>query len=164
MKTKVKDRRRGFTLIEVMIVIAIILALFALVGVALFNRYDRAKVDMTRAQIGNIKNAMDTFRLDFGRYPLDEEGVAVLWDKTLLDPDADDTKWTKYLKQPIEKDTWGNEWGYETLLDEETNEPGYRIWSLGPDGEEGSDDDIIDGVGLPPEDGLGGAGLEGGGG
>jgi general secretion pathway protein G len=132
--------RSGFTLIEVMIVLAIVLALAGLVGVVLFQRQDQAKVDLTKYDLQAIKKAMDFFRFDFGRYPTDEEGVAVLWDRELLGAEVDAAKYTEYLAEPLAEDRWGNEWGYRA--ESETREGMYDLWSIGPDGEEGTEDDI----------------------
>lgn len=133
-------RRAGFTLIEVLIVIAIVLALGALVGVAVLQRQDVAKADLGRAQLTQIQNALDLFYVDFGRYPNDEEGIEVLWNREVLDPDADEAKWVGYLRDPLPRDIWGNEWGYRGEDPEYGDR--YDLWSNGPDGEEGTDDDI----------------------
>lgn len=135
-------RRSGFTLIEVLIVIAIILALGAIVGVAVFQRRDTADIDMTKIQLKQIGNALDLFYLDFRRYPNDDEGLAVLWDKERLDPDADESKWQQYMKDPLPRDVWNNEWGYRGEEPEHGDK--YDLWSNGPDGEEGTDDDITE--------------------
>ncbi|MFG0312748.1 MAG: type II secretion system major pseudopilin GspG [Phycisphaerales bacterium] len=162
-----RTRARGFTLIEVMIVIAIVLALTAIVGLALFGRKEQADVSLTQTDINNMKRAMNLFRLDFNRWPTDEEGVAVLWSKELLDPESDETKWQKYLQEPLEKDRWGNEWGYRQLSERE-DESEYDLWSFGPNGEDenGEGDDITswrkdidemggDGLMTPPSSGGG---------
>ncbi|USN98209.1 MAG: type II secretion system major pseudopilin GspG [Phycisphaeraceae bacterium] len=132
--------RGGFTLIEILIVIAIILALGAIVGVALFKRRDQADVDTTKIQLKQIKDALDLFYLDFRRYPNDDEGIAVLWDKEQLDPDADATKWKQYLATKIPTDQWGDEWGYRG--EEPEHGEKYDLWSWGPDREDDTDDDI----------------------
>lgn len=140
---------RGFTLIEVLIVLAIILMIAGLVSVSLFERRDQADIDRTKIDLNTLRDGLDAFRLDFRRYPTDEEGVAVLWDKEKLDADADAGKWTKYLRDALPTDTWGNEWGYAQVSesyeqdDENTTAVApYDLWSNGPDGEEGTDDDI----------------------
>lgn len=133
-------RSGGFTLIEVLIVIAIIVALSGLVGVALFQRRDEAKVDLAKTDMNTIKSAMKQFYLHFDRYPTSEEGVVALWDKSMLDDPELEDKWRGYLDAKMEKDRWGNEWGYEQL-----SYNSYRIWSFGPDGEEDTEDDINDG-------------------
>lgn len=138
-----RTRARGFTLIEVMIVIAIVLALSAIVALRLFGRKEQADVSLTQTDVNNIKRAFQLFRLDFNRWPTDEEGVAVLWDKEKLDPEADQTKWQKYLDEPMAKDRWGNEWEYRQLS-ERGDETEYDLWSFGPNGEDesGEGDDI----------------------
>lgn len=134
--------RRAFSLIEVMIVIAIILAISGLVALTLFSRRDQAEADLGRVEFRNLQQALKLFRLDFNRYPTDEEGLAVLWDKERLDPDAEQTAWKEYLEQPMAKDRWGNEWGYRQQSEETEDTSKYDLWSFGPDGEEGTDDDI----------------------
>lgn len=130
----------GFTLIEVLIAIAIVVALGAVAGVAFFQQRDTADLNITEIQIGDIEKGLDLFYLDYRRYPNEEEGLAVLWDKEVLDPDADEAKWKKYLSSPLPVDAWGNEWGYRGE-DPEYGEK-YDLWSNGPDGEEDTEDDI----------------------
>ena len=144
MKTRrvLAGARGGFTLIEVMIVIAIILALTGLIGVALFSRRDEAKKDTARIDMNNIRSALDFFRHDYDRYPKDEEGLAVLWDKSKLDPEADATKWHEYLKAPLPNDRWGHPWGYRQVSEHSDDATKYDLWSTGPDGQEGNEDDI----------------------
>ncbi|HZW10973.1 MAG TPA: type II secretion system major pseudopilin GspG [Phycisphaerales bacterium] len=138
-----RSRARGFTLIEVMIVIAIVLALTAIVGVALFGRKEQADASLAQTDINTMKSAMKFFRADFNRWPTDEEGVRVLWDKEALDPEADVSKWNKYLEEPLPEDRWGNEWGYRQISERE-DEAEYDLWSYGPNGEDenGEGDDI----------------------
>lgn len=132
--------RRGFTLIEVMIVIAIILALSGLVGVALFQRRDEAKIDLTKTDIKSLMRGLEDFRLHFDRYPTTEEGITILWSRDQLDDPELEDKWKGYMSAALPKDRWGGEWGYEQF-----SRTSYKIWSLGPDGEEDTDDDINDG-------------------
>src|ERR1044071_6179778 len=83
--TRIPPMRRGaFTLIEVMIVIAIVLALMGLVGYAVMERRDEAKRDLAKIDLNNIRQGLKLFRFDFDRYPTDEEGIKVLWDKSAL--------------------------------------------------------------------------------
>ncbi len=133
--------RGGFTLIEVMIVIAIVLALTGLIGVAVFSRRDEAKKDTAKIELNTIKNAMMLFRNDFDRWPTDQEGVKVLWDKTVLESEAEPTKWKGYLNDPLPNDRWGSAWGYRQKS-EHGDETKYDLWSFGPDKQEGTDDDI----------------------
>lgn len=135
-------RRSGFTLIEVLIVIAIVLALSGLVGIAVWSRQGEAKRDIAKTELNTIMQGMNMFRLDFDRWPKDEEGIAVLWDKSKLDPEADANKWKPYLTKPMPKDRWGNEWGYRQVSERSSDETKYDLWSNGPDGQEGTEDDI----------------------
>ena len=152
MTTRPPARAAGFTLIEVLIVLAIILMISGLVAVQLFSRRDRADIDQTRINLNTLRDALDAFRFDFRRYPTDEEGLAVLWDKAKLDAEADAAAWAGYLQEPLESDVWGNAWGYaaqsEDFEADEDNPSAtapFDLWSNGPDGEEGTDDDIRSG-------------------
>lgn len=132
--------RRGFTLIEVLIVLAIVLALSALVGIAIFGRQDEAKGKLAEIDLNSLKSALRGFRLDFDRFPTDEEGLAVLWSNETLDAEVPEGTWRKYLESPMATDRWGNAWNYRA---ESENGEDYDLWSNGPDGEEGTEDDIV---------------------
>jgi general secretion pathway protein G len=146
--------RSGFTLIEVMIVIAIILALTGLVGVALFKRRDEAKRGIVETQMHQIEAGLKSFRLKFDRYPTDDEGVEVLWNKEKLSQEASQDSWSKFLEKPLPNDGWNHPWGYRQQS-QHGDEDTYDLWSNGPDGEEGTSDDITS---WPPEDTGAGAG------
>tara|TARA_Y100000815_G_scaffold112615_1_gene101417 strand:- start:126 stop:632 length:507 start_codon:yes stop_codon:yes gene_type:complete len=153
-----KAVRRGFTLIEVLIVLAIVLALSAIVGVALFQRQDDAQLQLAQTDMNTIERGMKMFRLDMGRFPTEEEGVAVLWDSELLDADAEETTWKgPYLEEPIPTDRWKNEWGYRA---ESEYGRDYDLWSFGPDGEEDTEDDITSWSSGDAEGEFGDGGLE----
>src|SRR5688572_20949582 len=76
--------RRAFSLIEVMIVIAIILAISGLVALSLFNRRDQAEARLGEVEFNSLRQALAGFRLDYNRYPTDDEGLEVLWNKEKL--------------------------------------------------------------------------------
>lgn len=135
-------RSRGFTLIEVLIVIAIIVALAGLVGVALFSKQKDAKIGLCQADMGTIKSALRNFRLKYDRWPSEDEGLEVLWNVEKLQDEADRAKWSKELESPMPNDRWGNPWGYRDVS-EHGDEDTFDLWSNGPDKEEGSDDDIV---------------------
>lgn len=155
---------RAFSLIEIMIVLAIMLVLAGIVGFAVFGQRDKADIQATRVQLESFESAMRAFRLDYRRYPTEEEGVAVLWSKETLDPDADQAAWSKYLEVPATADLWGSEWGYSTESDEFAIDdeegagagPTFDIWSFGPDKEDGTDDDIHLRTGSGEDDEFGG--------
>lgn len=133
--------RRAFTLIEILIVIALMLAIGGLVVVNLLPKKAQADIDIQKAQLDNMHNAMKLFRVDMGRYPTDEEGVKALWSKDAIeDEDAAENWKGPYLETPVPEDKWGNEWVYHQKA--EQMESMYELISPGPDGEEGTDDDI----------------------
>jgi len=152
-----RTARRAFTLIEVLIVLGIVLALSAIIGVSVLGRRDDAKLKLAETNLNTLKNGLKLFLLDFERYPTEEEGIAVLWNKELLDADAEQTTWKSYIEQPMANDPWGNAWGYRA---ESENDAPYDLWSNGPDGEEGTEDDITSWKGLADDEAGGAGGLE----
>jgi general secretion pathway protein G len=80
------------------------------------------------------------FKNDCKRLPTQEEGIAALWDKGVLSEEIAGRWAGPYLEQAIPKDMWGHEWVYVT--DAEGTTAGFDIVSVGPDGQEGTDDDI----------------------
>jgi general secretion pathway protein G len=134
--------RRAFTLIEVMIVILIVLMLGGLVAWNLMSTKDEAKADIVRIQMNTIQDALKQFRFQHDRYPTDEEGLRVLWEKEAITDEQEAQKWKKLLEKPIPTDQYGNEWGYRQVS-EHGDEDMYDLWSYGKDRQEGTDDDIV---------------------
>jgi general secretion pathway protein G len=136
---------RAFTLLEVMIVIVIILAILGLVTVNLMGTRETATKKTVQIQLGALKQALEQFQLEFNRYPTEDEGLAVLWSKESL-AEEEQAKWRMFTKEPLPRDAWGTEWGYQVLTSDEMEEEGaaagFKIWSNGPDKEEGTSDDI----------------------
>ncbi len=157
MELKSKYARSAFTLFEVMIVIAIIVAIGGLVGLSVLSRKKDADKDLAKVQIKSIESALEGFHLKYDRWPTDEEGLAVLWSKDTLSPDTDATKWAAELKSPIPTDKWGTPWGYRAVS-EHGDETKYDLWSSGPDKQEGTEDDIKnwteEGEGAPTDSGT----------
>jgi general secretion pathway protein G len=156
-------RRTGFTLFEVLIVLFIVLALGSLVAYNLMGQKESAENDLCKADMNTIRQALKMFRFDHGRYPTDEEGLAVLWSKEAMQDEEALKKWKLLLEKPMSKDRFGHEWGYRQKS-EHGNEDEYDLWSIGRDGAEGTDDDIVswdkdadlDGSPTPPPSGTGG--------
>ncbi|GMV27378.1 MAG: hypothetical protein AMXMBFR58_34090 [Phycisphaerae bacterium] len=134
-------RRPGFTLIELLIVIAIIAALGGLVTVAVLGRKKEATAKLAETDLNSLKSGMKQFFLVYERFPTDDEGVEVLWNKEKLSPDADASKWHKFMEEPMPTDRWGTPWGYRQVS-ETGDEENFDLWSFGPDKQEGTDDDI----------------------
>ena len=121
--------QRGFTLLELLVVIVIIGLLASYVGPKYFAQLGKSEVAVAKAQIESFEKALDTLRLDVGRYPNAEEGLA-----SLLGQPAAAVKWNgPYLKKSIPPDPWGHAYLYRA--------PGskaeYEITSYGKDGQPG---------------------------
>ena len=133
--------RRAMTLIEVLIVIALLLAIGGLVVVNLLPKQAEAKNKLVKVQIDQIGGAMKMFRLDLGRYPTDEEGIKALWAKDAIEDETASGQWKgPYLETSIPRDEFGSDWIYHQSS-EQTPEI-YELISPGPDREAGTDDDI----------------------
>lgn len=127
---------RGFTLTELLIVLVIIGLLAALVGPVLYQRINPAKQSVARAQIENFMTALDSYFLDSGRFPTQQQGLAALRVRQ-----EGDSKWNgPYLKKDIPSDPWGNPFVYRTP----GRNGGYEVISYGADGKEGGEGDNVD--------------------
>ena len=130
-----KRRRRsvaGFTLIEVLLVLVILVVLGSLVGVSIFNIQGQALEKAAKTQVENIEGAIKFYKLNLNTAP---ESL----DNLLTQPSDDKgNKWKgPYLEEEsIPLDPWENEYQYEV------NGANFKIWSMGPDGASGTEDDI----------------------
>ncbi len=128
--------RRGFTLIEVLLVMAILVILAGLVTASYMGIASASKRRAATTQIAMFEEALDVYRLDIGTYPTTAQGLIAL-----IEPPADlpnPAKWqSPYLKKQIPLDPWDSPYQYE-LLDADT----CRIWSVGPDQQDNTADDI----------------------
>jgi len=133
--------RRGFSLIEIMIALAILVAVGAIVFVNFAPQKDEADRRIALTQIDGFVDALELFRNDLGRFPSEEEGLSVLWNKGALEEEDDEAKWNgPYMRQPSPEDGWGTPWEY--VFPSEEIEGMYKITSAGPDGELDTEDDI----------------------
>ena len=136
MKSKEKHQTQGFTLIEILVVIIIIGLLAALVGPRLFGKVGTARQKAAKAQIELFGTALDTFRLDIGRYPTTEEGLKALREKP---PGADNWQ-GPYLPKELPVDPWGRAYVYKSPGEHSD----YDLISYGLDGAEGGDGENLD--------------------
>ena len=132
----VKTTQRGFTLIEIMVVVVIISVLIGLVAPNILGRVDEARLTAAQADIGTLEQALEMYKLDNYRYPTTDQGLEALILKPSSSPEP--KKWNPegYLKKgKIPLDPWGGEYQYIS--------PGSRgafdLYSLGADGQEGGE-------------------------
>jgi len=137
MKTTHSPRRqRGFTLLELLVVMVIIGLLAGIVAPQYFAQIGKSNVKVARAQIEAFGQALDQYRLDVGRYPNTEQGLAAL-----RTAPANVPQWKgPYLKRDIPNDPWGTPYQYIA--------PGqhgdYDLSSLGSDGQPGGEKEAAD--------------------
>ncbi len=129
--------RRAFTLIELMLVLVILATLAAIVTPRLTGQSKHAKVVAAQSQIAELGTALDAFEISVGRYPTTTEGLFAL-----LQAPTDLPDWQgPYLsKNNVPLDPWGNDYQYR--CPGQYNPDGYDLFSFGPDGRQGGDDDI----------------------
>ena len=133
---KRKKREMGFSLIELLIVMVIMGLLAALVGPRMFGKVGKSKQNAARAQMALFETALDTYRLDVGKYPSTEQGL-----KALRTKPSDDEKWDgPYLPKAVPKDPWGHPYVYRRTDNGEVEM--ISLGANGTEGGEGEDKDI----------------------
>lgn len=133
---KNKRRDSGFTLIELLIVMIILALLGALVAPRMFSKIGTSKQGAAKAQISLFETALDTYRLDMGKFPTTDQGLAVLREK----PDDGDNWDGPYLPKEVPVDPWGEP--YEYKFPSEHSD--YEITSYGADKQPGGEDEDAD--------------------
>ncbi len=127
------DSRSGYSLLEILVVLAIMGMIIALVAPRLQSQLDRSKPVAAKAQAKSIKLALNSFRLDFGRYPTPSEGLEVLM-KSPSDPAMQAQWYGPYLDGEFPKDPWGNDYHYEvTASDDRGVQTSPKVVSYGAD-------------------------------
>ncbi len=130
-------RQKGFTLIEIMVVVIILGLLAGLVLPRIMGSEEEAKIKTTRVQIRSLENALDSFKLDNGFYPTTDQGLEALIKKPETGRIPNKWKEGGYLKPArIPKDPWGGDYHYFSPGSEGRE---YEIISYGPDGEPGGE-------------------------
>lgn len=130
------SRERGFTLLELLVVMVIIGLLAGYVGPRYFAQIGKSEVKVARAQIDALEKSLDQFRLDTGHYPTSEQGLAVLVTRPANEPRWDGP----YLKKGVPADPWSRPYIYRS--------PGthgeYDLLSYGKDGQLGGTGEAAD--------------------
>ena len=137
--TAAKRLSGGFTLIEVLIVMAILALIFGMIVPQLVGRQQGAQVDKAKLDIASLENALTLYRMDNHQYPSTEQGLAALASRPSGYPEPKNYNPGGYIKK-LPKDPWGNDYIYLS--------PGEHgdidIMSYGADGRPGGDDDNAD--------------------
>ena len=122
---RLKRGRNGFTLIEILIVVAIIGLIATLIAPNLIGRFERSKEEITKAQVEMLSSAIQSFMLDMARFPNSLEELI----------NSNEPKWRgPYLsKRTLPKDPWGRDYQYKSPGDHGP----FDLYSLGPEGKLG---------------------------
>ncbi len=133
-----RDDERGFTFIEIMVVVAILAILAALVVPRIMGRTDDAKRTAAKVQIRNIEGALQLYKLDNGVYPTTEQSLKALIEKPSVGVIPKKWKLGGYLPK-LPEDPWGNPYKYLSPVQKGDYKVEYEITSLGTDGEVGGE-------------------------
>lgn len=129
-----RQKRKGFTLVELLVVIIILSLLAGFVAPKMLSRVGKAKKDLARPKMTVVESAIERFGLDCGQYPDDSMGL----DALLSPPAGLEEKWNgPYLKASQLLDPWGNPYIY--VAEGEINPGSFDLVSLGSDGVEGGE-------------------------
>ncbi|MBD2858549.1 type II secretion system major pseudopilin GspG [Spongiibacter sp. KMU-158] len=127
-------QQRGFTLLEIMVVIVILGLLVAVVAPNVLQNQDKAMVEKARADISVLEQALDMYKLDNHVYPTTDQGLQALVKEPTLSPKPKNYRSDGYIKR-LPDDPWGNAYLYI-----QPGEHGpYDLYSTGADGEEGGE-------------------------
>ncbi len=138
---------RGFTLIEMLVVLVIIGLLASLVGPKLFSKVDSSKVQTAQTQVKMLKGSLETLRLDIGRFPSEAEGLALL--NAAPEDEKLRARWRgPYLDEALPPDPWGNPYQYSVPG---ANGQPFALYSFGADGKRGGEGTDADVGYLPPQ-------------
>jgi general secretion pathway protein G len=137
-------KNKGFTLLELLVVIVILGILATFVGTRIMGKPEEARQTQAKIQIQSLENALNMYRLDSGDYPSTEQGLKALVEKPTVGSVPNRWREGGYLDKPrVPKDPWGNEFVYLSPGMKNTN--GFDLMSYGSDGQpggEGKDADI----------------------
>jgi general secretion pathway protein G len=133
-KNKGSRSEKGFTLIELIVVLVILVLLAAVVAPKVFNKLAKGKDQIAKIQITEIEGAIQLFSFDMGRNPTTAEGLESL----VRNPGNNDSWKGPYLAKALPRDPWGRAYAYRCP----GNNGDFDLLSFGADGTEGNEDDI----------------------
>ena len=128
---------QGFTLIEILIVVGIIGLLASVLVTNLIGRAGQAKVDLASTQIRQLEQALEMYKLDNGRYPTEEQGLAALVRAPSSEPTPRRYNPGGYVKRDAITDPWGVRYEYKKPGTHNTHS--FDLYSVGPDGDQGGE-------------------------
>jgi general secretion pathway protein G len=131
-----RKNTRGFTFLEVIVVVAILVLLATIIVVRYTGSLEKAKSDRTILQVKEIEKALEIYKIDNGNYPTNEQGLKALVEKPEDEPVP--KKWKKLFDE-TPKDPWNNEIIYVCPGEHKD----FDLFSKGPNGTEGDEDDIV---------------------
>ncbi|RLV60782.1 type II secretion system protein GspG [Parashewanella curva] len=132
-----KRRQQGFTLLEIMVVVVIIGLLAGLVLPNVLGNKEKADTQKAVADIVTLENALDMYKLDNGVYPTTEQGLEALVQAPTIDPEPRNYRDGGYLRR-LPQDPWRHDY----ILVSPGEHGKIDVFSMGPDGQAGTDDDI----------------------
>ncbi len=131
-----REKNKGFTLIEIIIVVIIMSMIATLIVPRLFKKVEKSKKQITKTQIVMVENAIKMFKLDTGRYPTSDEGLEAL----MKQPENSNNWDGPYLEKGIPKDPWGRDYLYVYPGKNYT----FELYSQGADGQPGGEGENAD--------------------
>ena len=134
---KKNNNQKGFTLLEIMVVIVILGVLASMVVPNLMGNKDKADIQKVKSDVIALENALDMYKLDSSIYPNTDQGLEALVSKPSGSPEPRNYREDGYIKR-LPQDPWGNDY----ILNSPGEHGKIDVLSVGMDGEEGTDDDI----------------------
>tara|TARA_R110000824_G_scaffold315042_1_gene502080 strand:- start:94042 stop:94473 length:432 start_codon:yes stop_codon:yes gene_type:complete len=131
MTKKTPNKHKGFTLIEIMVVVAVIALLGAMIGPTLFNKVQQAEETRVAQDIRAIESALKFYRLDNYRYPTQAQGL-----EALLSPPSGSDRWNGPYLEAMPADPWGQIYSY---VYPSTHNKDFDLFTLGADQQEGGE-------------------------
>lgn len=128
------ESRKGFTLLELILVLVILVVLASVTVRVFSNTRKSSMIRIAKTEVGNIRTAIDQYEIEMGQYPSNLEEL-------VKKPSGDDgSMWSGPYIEQVKKDPWNND--YRLKAPGTHNTDTFDLWSVGPDGQEGTDDDI----------------------